>query len=319
MQSKLISFIVFIISITFSLAAVEVVLRLKNSSMQNYDIEMWRYSKELKKKSSNPTLGHEHIPSSSALLQSVKIRTNEYGLRGGSISLTSKKKRRVLFIGSSITLGWGVDEDKTMTSLLQSRFYEHGKSVEVLNAGIGNYNTVRYVELFLTKLKKIQPSDIVIHYFLNDAEVLQNRDNFLIRQSQLAVTIWSLINRLRSGNVGASYLTQHYNSVYDTGSKGFQEMNKTLKRLSEYARNNDIRIYLAMVPDIHNLVDYKFGFIHRIMEKVSRKLGIDFIDLLPAFTNIKPEKIWSMAGDPHPNAFGHKLMADALYPRLVLQ
>jgi len=93
-------------------------------------------------------------------------------------------------------------------------------------------------------------------------------------------------------------------------------MKGELKRLADYARANRIRIYLAMVPDFHNLVDYKFGFVHKLMEQNAKELGYRFIDLLPAVQGRRPEEIWAMPGDPHPNALGHKIMAETIFPVL---
>lgn len=95
-------------------------------------------------------------------------------------------------------------------------------------------------------------------------------------------------------------------------------MRAQLKKLADYARQNGIRIYLAMMPDVHNLTDYPFRNIHQKMEQISEEDGYTFIDLLPGFLNFKPEEIWAMPGDPHPNGYGHKIMADQLYPVLRL-
>jgi hypothetical protein len=57
-----------------ALGVAELVLRIKNSSMKNYDIEIWRYAKELKTDSPDPSLGREHVKNAAALLQSVEIR-----------------------------------------------------------------------------------------------------------------------------------------------------------------------------------------------------------------------------------------------------
>jgi hypothetical protein len=103
-----------IVSVFIALSLAEAALFLKSSSMRNYDIEMWRYSKELKKESKNPLLGHEHIPSKEAILQSVKIRTNRHGLRGDEVKPKQESIKRILFLGSSITLGWGVAEEETL-------------------------------------------------------------------------------------------------------------------------------------------------------------------------------------------------------------
>ena len=165
------SLLLLMISITLAIGGAELILRIKNSSMKNYDIEMWRYAKELKTASNDPHLGHEHVPNREATLQSVKIRLNEWGLRGPPLP-SSSAPRRILFLGGSITLGWGVAEENTVTARLQAMFRAANQDVEVLNAGVGNYNAERYVELFFTKLKKLNPTDIVVQYFLRDAEQL---------------------------------------------------------------------------------------------------------------------------------------------------
>ena len=42
------SAVMVVVSVVLMLGVGEVVLRVKNSSMRNYDVEMWRYSRELK-------------------------------------------------------------------------------------------------------------------------------------------------------------------------------------------------------------------------------------------------------------------------------
>lgn len=310
------STIVVLIAVLIVMAAGELVLRIKNNSMKNYDIEMWRYARELKTPSSDPILGHEHIPNSSAVLESVALRTNEWGLRGGPVGPAIPGKRRILVLGGSITLGWGVPEPETMTVRLQDAFRAHGEDVEVLNAGIGNYNAQRYVERFLTKLAGLQPTDILVHYFLRDAEHLDSGEgNFLLRNSELAVTGWIAWNRLFARN-GEQALIEHYREAYDPKAPGFAEMTESLKRLADYAKQHQIRLYLAIVPDVHQLVDYPFLSIHKTIEKIASDDGYSYIDTLPAFAGLKPEQVWAMPGDPHPNALGHKLMAEAIFPLL---
>lgn len=316
-RKQLFSVTIVFIAIVFALVVAEGVVRLKNASMKNYDIEMWKYALKLKTISDNPILGHEHIPSRSAVLQSVSIRTNELGLRGGSISPPTAGERRILFLGSSVTLGWGVPEDQTVTERLKQKFAEDGQQVVVLNAGIGNYNAERYVERFITRLQTLAPTDIVVHYVLRDAETLEPaRKNFLLRHSQLATTLWIVTSRHLSKFREPS-LEEHYRKVYDPAEKGFKEMQVALERLANYCYLHHIRLYFAMIPDIHDLADYKFTFIHKKMSEIVSPLGYAYVDLLPGFTGLRPEEVWAMPGDPHPNALGHQRMAEILFPILA--
>ena len=313
MKNLLIAFVTFVVC----LLVLEGGLRIKNLNMQNYHIEMWKYSNTLKFRSDDPVLGHEHRTNTTAVLQSIDIRTNSYGMRGAEPQNRDDVARRILFIGSSITLGWGVAEEDTMSVLLDNAF---GPDVEVLNAGVGNYNAVRYIHAFLKSGKELQPTDIVIHYFVNDAEKLdRGRDSWILRNSQLAVMGWILVQRVNA-MIGGGDLVSHYQEVYAEDAAGFQEAQATFVELFAYADENDIRLYFSMVPDVHNLQNYAFGFIHEKMKTVVEAQGMTFIDLLPAFDGVTvPQAVWAMPGDPHPNALGHQLMADYLFPLLDLK
>ena len=106
------SAVLLVVSTLLAIGLAEGVLRLKNSAMTNYDIEMWRYANELKQKSDDPALDFDHLRSKKALLQSTEIRLNSWGLRGPEPLPERADLRRILFLGGSITLGWGVPEDQ---------------------------------------------------------------------------------------------------------------------------------------------------------------------------------------------------------------
>jgi lysophospholipase L1-like esterase len=315
----LVSGVVAVVSIVVSLAAAEVLLRVKNSSMSNYDIEMWRYAKELKVKSADEALDFDHVPSRSALLQNVHIRLNNWGLRGPDLTPRVPNERRILFLGGSITLGWGVPEENTVEARLEGMLNAAGEHATVLNGGVGNYNSERYVSRFLKELTGVEPTDIVVHYFLRDAEDLPaGGANLVLRNSEVAVTLWIAFHRLFDRQ-GEASLVDHYRKTYEPEAPGFQRMKRELARLAEYAGAHGIRTYLAMTPDVHNLTDYKLAFVHDIMRGIAYEYGYTYIDLLPALLGRSPQELWAMPGDPHPNALGHELMAQAIFPVVTLK
>jgi hypothetical protein len=109
-KNSLYSIILLSVSVVVALVLGEGILRVKNSSMTNYDIEMWRYARELKARSPDPSLDFEHLKNKSAVLQNIDVRLNEWGLRGGAVEPAGPDVRRILFLGGSTTLGWGVPE-----------------------------------------------------------------------------------------------------------------------------------------------------------------------------------------------------------------
>ena len=304
------------VSVVICLALAEAILRIKNSSMTNYDIEMWRYSNELKHPSADPAMDFDHVKSKTAKLQGVDIRLNSWGLRGPELRPMQPGERRILFLGGSITLGWGVEEADTVEARLERMLNESGRHDQVLNGGVGNYNAERYVARFFSELEGLSPTDIVVHYFLRDAENLPpGGGNLLLRHSELAVTCWIAYHRVFD-RAGEKSLVDHYHAVYQPDQQGFVTARQRLSELAQYAKAKNIRIYLAMVPDDHSLVNYQFGDIHNTMRKVAEADGYSFIDLLPAMRGHSPQELWVLPGDPHPNSFGHELMARAIFPLL---
>ncbi|HVZ18382.1 MAG TPA: GDSL-type esterase/lipase family protein [Terriglobales bacterium] len=313
LKSVLFGCISFIVTLVLCLAAAEGILRMKNASMKNYDVEMWRYAKELKFASPIPVLGHEHLPDASAVLQSVDIRTNAWGLRGGPVSeKPAPNTRRILLLGGSIALGWGVPEDQVLSTLLQKKLEASGQKVEVLNAGIGNYNAERYIERFLQRLTPLEPTDLLVLAFVRDGEPLeQGSNNFLLRHSELVMTAWIVANRI-FGATGEQNLIDHSRNLYRLDSPAVARMKAEFGKLANYAKQHRIKVVMAMVPDTHQLDNYPLGFVHDVFASVARDNGFAYIDLLKQFQGLSPEQIWAMPGDPHPNARGHALMADAI-------
>jgi GDSL-like Lipase/Acylhydrolase family len=302
-----------LVSLVIAAGAAEAVLRLKNSSMTTYDIEMWRYAKDLKVRSDDPHLDFDHVTSTSSVLQNVNIRLNEWGLRGGPVEPTPGD-RRILFLGGSIALGWGVPEEQTVEARLEKMLRDQGGKVQVLNGGVGNYNADRYVSRYVKELAGLNPTDIVVLYFLRDAEDLPpGGGNILLQHSELAVTLWIAYHRLFD-KAGEQSLVDHYRAAYQENAPGFVLMQAKLKELADHARSRQVRLYLAMTPDVHNLIDYKFDFVHATMSRVAEAQGYTFVDLLPAMRGRPPRALFAMPGDPHPNALGHQLMAEAIFP-----
>jgi len=301
-KEVLISIIILVVGLFF----IEITIRVINSDMKNYDIEMWKYAKNLKKKDS--VLGHTHRKNADAILQNVEIDLNSLGMRSEE---PDPEKKKILFIGSSISLGWGVDKDSSYVGIFENQLKKEKADYQVLNGSVGNYNTFRYVENFLRNQNTVNPDIIVVNYFINDVEQLpMGSDNWLLRNSALTASLSIAVKKMTSSSGGD--LESYYKRLYQPENPGFKTMTSSLRKLSEYASKNNTQIFFAIIPDIHFLKNYPFLSIHDKMKTIAEEFNFEVIDFYGSLRDISFEKLQIIPGDSHPNVYGHKLMATQL-------
>lgn len=158
---------------------------------------MLKYAKQLKQKSSVVGVSHEHRPNSQATLMGVEVALNSLGHRNGELTIPKPTdERRIHFLGSSITLGWGVPEEEGFVALVQQLLEaetapETGLRYTTVNAGVGNYNTIYEVETFKQQVELTDPDMVIIQYFVNDAEPNPSgRDSVILKHSLFAAVVY---------------------------------------------------------------------------------------------------------------------------------
>lgn len=308
----LVQSVIVLFSLLITLGFFEIALRLQNKYISpKYDIEMWRYSKELKVRIDDDSISHIHRKNRQSKLQNVFITTNEIGARGKKVLPFRKFDENILFIGSSIVLGWGVPQKETMSEHVKHLAMEDGKNWQVVNAGVGNYNAKRAISNYFTNLQDKDWDTIIYGYFVNDAEHLISRNgNFFTRNFMIGVLGWKFLATIN--NEGQT-ISDYYRDVYKKSSKGYQDMETALTRLSNHCEKKKIRCIVAMLPDIHQMEPYDLEFIHSEIEVIAKEKGFEYIDLLPVLKSYNPVDLWNGFNDPHPNGFAHKKMGESIY------
>ena len=307
--------VIILISTIAGLIFCEIILRVKHHFVIDYDVEMWRYAKELKTKVDNKKINHVHIKNKSARLQNTNININKYGQRDINYDnkFLSKFEKRFLILGSSITLGWGVDQEKTFTSYLNKKSKEKEKNWIFVNGGIGNYNTERYVNNYLQNWSNLDFTDIIIHFFVNDTEAIkETKQNFFLTHTHLGVVIWKLINSYTASFEDIK-IENYYKTKYEDSYIGYKVAKKELLQLKKHCTKKELNCYVVLMPDIHKLNPYKLSFINEKIKNLSKQLEYPFLDLLNDFSNLDEKKVWNKYNDPHPNEFGHLLIGQSVF------
>ncbi len=190
---KLIALIM--LSLLFSLGAVEIALRMQTISKDYLDNWAWATSSHeenpyqldgsmiwaLKKNYIN-SYADEDNPT-------AKVSTNDRGQRNNpyrSADSLESNSIIVVIVGDSFTFGHGVTDEHTMPAQLQLMANQSGKDVYFINAGSQGYHTEQeYIYLSDVLLKEYQPNLIIWNINQNDFFDMDNYPLFVVFNDHL--------------------------------------------------------------------------------------------------------------------------------------
>ena len=238
---------------------------------------------------------------------------------------------RIVLLGSSMDMGWGISADETYVNLLEDWLNTHAsrrgltRRFEVLNFAVAAYAPLQRVEAFRRKAREFKP-DMVIY----SATMLDNRlaeihlcDLFRAHSKlvydflQQAVTDSGLTaedlqtdseDRLIYKEKVKKALRPFYWGIYD----------ETLGTLAADCRSEGIELACLIIPRVG-----KADAPEARAETVSRYKGIaahhaiPLFDLSGTFDNQDPSQFEIAPWDDHPNALGHRRLFRALSRALV--
>jgi hypothetical protein len=297
----------------------EGILRLVSAYRLTYNIEMVRYAKELKQRDPSGEVSHTHRPNASARLMGTAIALNSLGDRGPELAPRTDHTKRVLVLGSSVTLGWGVPFPEVFSSVLETRLnkerpFGEAYRFEFVNAGIGNYNTKFQYVLFKRQYPLVKPDFVILHYFIRDAEPIgMGRDNPILKYSYLAAFLFNRVQLLGK----RTNLFEHYRQLYADASAPWSETRAIVAEMKQTLDRDHVPFLVMIIPDIHDLSRRSpYGELYSKMETAFAAGGVATLNTYAAFQaqfSDREKDLWIQSDDPHPNARGHKLMADLAF------
>jgi lysophospholipase L1-like esterase len=309
------------ICLAVTAAFTEIAVRLVADNGMQFDLEMWKYARDVKVVSPDPLIGHEHGPDRKARLMGAEVETNSKGQRDREIPYErTPGTLRVAMVGDSLTEGWGVPVESTFSKRIERLYAKAGAKAEVINLGVGNWNTVQEVQYFLTKGYQYNPDIVVLNYFVNDAEPTPERRQpppLLLRYCYSCVFFKGRLDTVLRQFTTRQDWAEFYLGLYDGGkSKGWLDAKGAIKRLADYCKQNNIRMLIAHLPELHDVQNYRFGLVTELVRQAAQENNAPFVDLLPNLQFQASPDLWVTPPDPHPNAFGNELIAAGLFSAL---
>lgn len=294
----------------------EASVRLVIDDGMQYDLEMWKYARSLKRVAANPDQGHEHVPGRSAHLMGADVSINAHGQRDREFDKARTPGiKRIMMLGDSLTFGWGVPQGETVAKHLEAQLEaEGGERYEVINTGVGNTNTAMQVAYFLTQGVEFQPDIVVLNFFINDAEPTPRRKSgFFTEWSAAVVYFQGKVDALtRRWADEQTTWDGYYRDLFVDERAGWIAAKAALQTLSDVCREKGIKLLVANYPELHAPGDYPFPEVTAKLAAASDAAGVPFVDLLPAVASEPAESLWVCVGDQHPNGHACELFAGAI-------
>ena len=322
MRAALLNCALLAASLFLSVASGELVLRLAFARSLDFSMEMWKYAVLLKQPVPDPRLSFVHRLNRSAFLMGVPFSTNSAGLRDREFPREKPPGvYRIVWLGDSTAVGWGVPLAGTAPKILERELNATGGGrFEVLNSGVGNYNTVQEVEHYVTIDRAFHPDLVILEYFINDAEpVPRERTAGLLGRSYLAAFAVSRFDAaLRLAGLRPRW-REYYASLYRAGSPGLEAAEDALGRLAELTAHDGTGLVVAILPELHQINGaYPFAGAQRKITDYLASRRIRTVDLLGCLRGHGPEtRLWITPADAHPNVKANTLIAEGILHQLV--
>ncbi len=308
----------FTFAVILSFGAGEIAIRIISGKVVIYNIEMLKYGLELKTRDPANEISHIHKANGSAHLMGVDVKLNSLGNR--SRELTTPKpngEKRIYVAGSSVTLGWGVEEKQVFSFVAEEELNKKDTTrFNFINAGIGNYSVTSATKLLYRQFDSVKPDMVIFHYFIGDIEPREvGKDSWLLQQTYLGSFFYNDILGMLFKNKYKS-LVNYYNQLYHEESPPWKQTRSELLQLKNFLAEKNIPLLIMIVPDFHDLSkESPYQQLYVNIQGAFEGMGLQTLNTFPAFQTLyggKESQIWVKPNDPHPNAEGHKVMADVL-------
>lgn len=193
----------------------------------------------------------------------------------------------------------------------------NGRRFEVINSGVGNYNTEMELAYYVDEGHRYNPDLVILNYFINDAEPRPSRAiNPLAQWSMAYVFIAGRVDTLVRLARGRVDWAAYYLGLHADDAPGWRVAKDSIVAIKRFAETKGSRVLFANYPELRDLKTYRFAAVNRALEALAKDNGIPYIDLLDAVRGHDERTLWVTPPDPHPNANANDRFAKALFAKL---
>lgn len=275
----------------------------------------------------------------------VRFQSNSLGFRTGEISRGKPRDvYRIFFLGDSATFGWGVNAEERFSDLLAARLNAAQKKIrfQAVNLGIPGYSSYHGLAVFQRYVRDYSPDMVVVAFGANDGRLVPSRVKAMLRQKPFFTGLKDFLGNFRTYRLMRKIILSLFNP-FDRQQKqeSDREPEVPMVTMAEFSRNLENIIdrgqetgFKTVLLGLCCPIDYLAK-----MSAVARRRNVPMMDGMylmlqnlnavqqnPEFREqiagleslfgrpvLEKNRILLVTSDScHPNAIGHRLIAEAL-------
>lgn len=300
----------------------------------------------------DPEIRYVMAPSQQGWIEDSFIRVNALGFRGPEVVVPKPSGRfRIVVIGDSLTLGWGVADDETYAArlerLLRDRLPAH--DLDVINLGVGGFNTRQAVTWLERNERRLAPDLVLVGFYSNDVpdaledglsgtrvaaknpvsgQVMRMNPapsdagwwDRQLRKSRALYVAGRAFNRMRgAGEWGMSRFSMEIDMLEGKSSSELERawalVGQQFERLRSLASEGRFAVGVVVLPCKEQVMGrYPQAAFQKKVTSLARPLGFQVIDPLPLLAQTRggADDLYIPYDRNHPSASGHRLIAEAI-------
>lgn len=258
------------------------------------------------------------IPNKTTIFKGAELETNRWGMRDRDYEKVKPPGvYRIVLVGASRSMGSGVANHETFEAVLEERLNaelspETGLRYEILNFAVGSFGPLRKMRLLEQKAFEFNPDALlyVTHVFEESFAVYDLTRAVL---AHLDIPYPFLVEIVEESGVSPDMSEKVARGRLER--YGGEMTFWSWERVREECREHGVRPYMVLIPGL--LTDPVTMDYRRFFAEKSTEHGFTPVDLADTFDRIVEQESLAIAPwDGHPNAKGHRMLADRLYEEL---
>jgi hypothetical protein len=258
--------------------------------------------------------------------------TNAEGLRDRDYDVEKPENvYRIVLLGSSIDMGWGVATRHTYENLLEDWLNAEAarrgisRRFEVLNFAVPAYGPVQRYDLFHRKALAYQPDLVLFSSTMIDPRLIEIHLGGLIKNNVdlkydffKKATIEAGIDVDRERSSGWTELNPENGFKARVKRNYWTFADAVLGTLAADCRSLGLPLACLLVPRAsRDEASDARALTAARQNGIAARHAIPFIDLSTTFDGIDSKKVEIAPGDDHPNTLGHRLLFEKLSKALL--